>query len=54
MPDFKDLRHGKDQNHREGTTINGVYYTNFALLKALAKALIKNEAVTLAEIKDEL
>ena len=54
MLDFEDLKHGKDQNNREGTTINGVYYTNFQLLKALAKALIKKNVVTLAEIKAEL
>ena len=54
MPDFEDLRYGKDQSSREGTIINGVYYTNFQLLKALAKALIKNSCVTLTEIKAEL
>jgi len=54
MPDFEDLKYGKDQEGREGTTIDGVYYTNFQLLKALAKALIKKGVVSKAEIKAEL
>ena len=54
MPDFEDLARGKDQECREGTLIDGVYYTNFRLLKALAKALIKKGVLTKAEIKAEL
>ena len=54
MVDFEDLSAGKDQNPREGTIIDDEFYTNFQLLKALAKALIKKGVVTLAEIKAEL
>ena len=54
MANFEDLRYGKDTVFREGTLIDGEFYTNFQLLKALAKALIKNGCVTLAEIKAEL
>ena len=54
MVDFDDYPKGKDIILREGTTINGVFYTNFELLKALAKALIKNGSVTKTQIKAEL
>jgi len=54
MTDFDDHAHGKDQCGREGTVIDGEFYTNFELLKALAKALIKKGVVTKQEIKNEL
>jgi len=45
---------GKDEIGVHGLEIDGTFYSNLKLIKALAKALIKNGVVTLAEIKGEL
>jgi len=54
MADFDELRHGQDQDEREGATIDGVYYPSIKLIKALAKALISKGVLTKAEIKAQL
>ena len=54
MVDFEDLKHGKDQEVREGTLIDGEFYINFQLLKAIAKTLIQKGVCTKAELKANL
>ena len=54
MVDFDELRNGKDQDAREGVFIDGVYYPNIRLIKALAKTLIQKGVCTKAELKANL
>lgn len=54
MADLDELRNGKDQDSREGVLIDGVYYPNIKLIKALAKALMAKGLLTKAEIKAQL
>jgi hypothetical protein len=54
LADFDKLPHGKDQCSEAGMTVDGVYYSNTDLIKALAKALIVKGTITKAEIKAQL
>lgn len=50
MPDFDKLSIGKDQQSEPGLIINGVYYSNSDLIKALGKVLIQKGLITKAEV----
>lgn len=50
MADFDKLPSGKDQQGEAGLIINGNYYSNSDLLKALAKTFIQKGIITKAEV----
>ena len=54
MADFDPLPYGKDQEQQAGVLIDGVYYSNLQLIKALAKTMIQKGVATKAEMKANL
>lgn len=54
MADFDFAPNGKDQNGEAGAYINGTYYSNSQLIKALGKALIQKGTLTKADIVAQL
>lgn len=51
---FEERSVGKDQEYQAGIEIDGIFYTNLQLIKAIVKALIKKGVITKQEILAEL